>query len=217
MDSLIPSFKESIYDSSLKDVAVDVAEIGIDGILNLDILQQIPIVRLIIGTAKTAQNIRDRNALKQTVAFLKALRKKDISQEKLNKHKEKLDVDATFAEEELGRVLTILDSTLDVEKSKLLAGIYRAYIEGLLDWGQFCELSDVTNRLFISDIQLLREINLKHVGDTTQCDTYRADRLAALGLVSLSMKSMYAVSGSTRTDSFLKTTPLGALFCQVTE
>lgn len=67
--------------------------------------------------------MKKANSLDRGFTFLEALQKKDISQEKLNKHREKLDADATFAEEELGRVLTILNSTLDVGKSKLLAGI----------------------------------------------------------------------------------------------
>ena len=217
MELLIPSFKKSIFDPSLKDAVVDMAEIGLDRVLDNDILQAIPVLRTLVGIGKAYQSIRDRNAMKQTATFIMALREQNIPQNKLDEHKRKLDFDPTFAEEELGRVLVILDATHDIEKSKLLAKIYRAYIENLFDWDRFCELSDLVSRLFVSDISLLRAINEGRVSDTTQCEAYRAERLSAVGLVSLVTKTVLVASNAKQShaDSFLKVTPLGVLFCRV--
>lgn len=197
---------------------MDVIDLGIDGILENEILQQIPLVRLCVAAAKTGLNIRDRNAIRNTYTFIVTLNDGSIDLEKIDKHKAKLDSNRSFAEEELGRVLVILDSILDSEKSKLLARLYRAYVEETIDWDQFCELSEAMERIFLADIKLLKEINEGAVVDTTQCDAYRADRLAAMGLVSLSMKSMMATSdpGASRLYNFVAVTSFGNLFCELT-
>ncbi|WP_217969334.1 hypothetical protein [Adlercreutzia caecimuris] len=218
MDPVIRPFKQSIFDSSVKELGMDALDLGIDSILENEVLRQIPLVRLFVAAAETGLNIRDRNAIRNTYAFIVTLNDGSIDSEKVDRHKAKLDSDRSFAEEELGRVLVILDSILDVEKSKLLARLYRAYVEEAVDWDQFCELSEAMGRIFLADIKLLRDINEGAVTDTTQCDAYRADRLAAMGLVSLSVKSMVAVPGSDalRMRNFVAATSFGSLFCKLT-
>lgn len=74
-----------------------------------------------------------------------------------------LSSDSKYAEEELGRVLIVLNSNIDVKKSELLAKFYHAYVEEKIDWDTFCELSDVTTRLFITDIHLLYAVYNKTI------------------------------------------------------
>lgn len=78
----------------------------------------------------------------------------------------------------------------------------------------FCELSEVTSRMFISDIKLLFSVYNKQVSDTSQCPVYQADRLIALGLLDSAMKSMIigGISGS-HTQRYIQTNQLGNTFC----
>ena len=117
----------------------------------------------------------------------------------------------------MGRVIILLNSNIDIKKSELLAKFYRAYVNEEINWATFCELSDITSRLFISDLQLLYEINAGHITDTTQCPAYKADRLISLVLLNYSMKSI--IQGTTRgskTDRFIRINELGNLFCSIT-
>ena len=122
-----------------------------------------------------------------------------------------------FAEEELGRVIILLNSNVEIKKSELLAMFYRSYINEEIDWSTFCEFSDITSRLFISDLQLLYEIYRGNISDTSQCPVYKADRLIALGLLDSAMKSMSigSVSGS-QTQRYIQTNNLGKQFCSIT-
>ena len=66
MDKIIPSFCESLFDGS-SDTIKDLCEFGIDSILDDGVFKEFPIVNLLIGIKNTAQNIHDRNLLKQTL------------------------------------------------------------------------------------------------------------------------------------------------------
>src|SRR5699024_5263930 len=133
-------------DPTLSDACIDMAELGIDSLLDEGVFKSIPIVSVLVGSGKTAQ--------------------------KIEKYKNHLDSNPKYAEEELGRVIILLNSNVDLKKSELLAKFYRSYINGDIDWSTFCELSDITSRLFISDLHLLFEVSKGRISDTSQCQTY---------------------------------------------
>ena len=214
MDKLIPPLKQTIFGPNAGEIAADLLEVGIDSVFDEGLLRDVPIVGIIVGAAKVVQSVRDRNLLSQTLEFIKALQEQSLSEYELDRHRRKLDADPEYAEEELGRVLVILDATLDREKSRLLAGLYAALVRGRIDWDKFCELTDVVNRMFMADFPVLRAVAAGEVQDTTQCgDAYRADRVSSLGLVSLSPKSILA----NRMDNYLRLTALGRQLCELTE
>ena len=216
MDKLVPAFETTLFDPTLSDMCVEMAELGIDSLLDEGLFKSVPVVGLLVGAAKTAQNIHDRNLLKQTVKFINTFNSKALSQSQKEKYKAHLHSDSKFAEEELGRVLILLNSNVDIKKSELLAKFYHAYVEEKITWDFFCELSDVTTRMFITDIQLLYTVYNKQVTDTTQCEVYRADRLIALGLLDSAMKSMTIGSHTgSQTQRYIQTNKFGATFCEL--
>lgn len=216
MDKIVPAFETTLFDSTLSDACVDIAELGIDSLLDDGVFKSIPIVSTLVGFGKTAQNIHDRNLLKQTIKFINTFNEKSISSKKVEKYKNRLDSNSKYAEKELGRVIILLNSNVDLKKSELLAKFYRSYVNEDIDWSIFCELSDITSRLFISDLHLLFEVYKKKISDTSQCQTYQADRLIALGLLDSAMKSMSigSVSGS-QTQRYIQVNNLGKLFCEI--
>ena len=216
MDKLVPAFETTLFDPTLSDACSDMAELGIDSLLDDGVFKSIPVVSLLIGVGKTAQNIHDRNLLKQTIKFINTFNEKSISQEKINKYRKKIQSKPNYAEEELGRVIILLNSNVELKKSELLGKFYRAYVDETIDWDTFCELSDITSRLFVSDLQLLYDIYHLQVSDTSQCPVYKADRLIALGLLDSATKSM-TISSSTgsQTQRYIQTNALGKLYCQL--
>lgn len=219
MDKLIPVFEKSLFDSNLTDLAKDSVEFGIDSVLDDGILKDIPIVSTVVGVAKTAQNIYDRNLLRQTITFIVEFNSGKIDPEKLQKYRQKINRDPKYAEKELSRVLINLNGNIDLKKSKILAKFYQAYIEEKINWDQFCELSDVVSRIFIADLQLLYKIFGHEVSNTTQCEEYQVDRLVALGLLKTSgriSEEENASGGATlniTNDRNLDCSNLGSTFC----
>lgn len=216
MDKLIPAFETTLFDPTLSGMCTEMAELGIDSLLDEGIFKSVPVVGLLVGVAKTAQNIHDRNLLIQTVKFINTFNSKRLSESQKKKYKEHLDADPRFAEEELGRVLILLNSNVDVKKSELLAKFYHAYVEEKVTWELFCELSEVIMRVFITDIELLYAIYNKEVSDTTQCEAYRAERLIALGLLDSAVKSvMIGNQRGNQTHRYLQTNTFGDIFCEL--
>lgn len=218
MDKIVPAFKNTLFDSTLSDACTDMAKLGIDSLLDDGLFKSIPIVSVLVGIGKTAQNLHDRNLLKQTVKFINTFNERSVAPDKLEKYKERLCNNPKFAEEELGRVLIILNSNVDLKKSEILARFFRAYMEQKIDWNTFCELSEVTSRMFISDIELLFSVHNRQISDTSQCRVYQADRLIALGLLNSAMKSMIvgSINGSV-TQRYIQTNELGNAFCTLSE
>lgn len=85
MDKLVPAFETTLFDPTLSDACSEMAELGIDSLLDESIYKSIPVVSLLVGIGKTAQNIHDRNLLKQTIKFINTFNEKSISPEKIKK------------------------------------------------------------------------------------------------------------------------------------
>lgn len=215
MDKVVPAFEASLLEPTFSPI-LDCVELGIDSVLDNEALKSIPMVNLVIGIGRAGQNIHDRNLLKQTLNFIKTFNENQINNEKLEKYKQKINERPKYAEEELGRVLIILNSTVEVKKSQLLAKAFKAYVEECLDWEVFCEISEVITRLFISDLGLLNKIYKSEVKDTSQCLRYQADRLISLGLIDSATKSiMIGDFNNSQTDKYLSINDFGRVFCSL--
>lgn len=210
MDKLLPKFSDSIFDKDIADECANLAGLSIDTVLDIATNTPIPIVSLLVGMGKIAQNIYDRNLLRQTIRFIASFNNGTLSEEKLQKHRRQLEKDSHRFEDELGRIVTILNSIIDTEKSEILAKLYRAYINEEIKWELFCELSDILSRMIISDIDFLLETK-KQSFEEKGTHNYRVERLRSLGLVNSSVKDIYPGSAS----YYISTNELGNRFCDI--
>ncbi|MBQ6996303.1 MAG: hypothetical protein IJN64_17730 [Lachnospiraceae bacterium] len=179
---LVPSFRESVFNSSVKDISMDLTELGIDTVLDDGVLSELPIAKTVLAVCKTGVAIRERNLVKQTVAFIQGFNAGNISEEIMKKYREKLEKNAEFAEDELGRVLILLDANVDKTKSVILGCLYNTYVKGGISWEKFCEYSEANRRMFVSDYTLLIKLRNYNLNLTNQ-DKYKIGRLVALGMV----------------------------------
>lgn len=215
MKELVPSFRNSLFNSELSDIGIDIAEYGIDSLFENDIVLAIPIVKSVAAIGSFVFDLRAKNALRQTLQFIKTFNSQAISDKKYQEYKTKINNDSKFAEKELGRVLILLDRNIDIEKSALLACIYKAYVNGEINWERYQELSEVNSRLILSDVKLLFDIEAGVVNKSDQCESYRIDRLLSLGLVSSSPLKIYP--GAIPRLSEVKVSTIGFLYCKHTK
>lgn len=215
MNEIVPEFNDSlVIDSS--DIMGDYLELGIDSILENDSLKEIPIIKTFLSVGKIAKNIRERNLIKNLVIFLNELNSGNIDKEKLNRHKEELRQDHKKAEKELGRVLIILEQTIDNIKSSILGKLYKAYINQEIDWNLFVEFSEITNRLYVNDLSILLLIYNNQLGDTSnRSDLYRIERLNSLGVVGLAPKAIFIGTNASRQDSYITLNQIGKIYSNI--
>lgn len=194
MNEIVPEFNDSlVIDSS--DIVGDYLELGIDSILENDILKEIPIIKTFIGIGKITKSIRERNLMKNLVIFINELNSGKIDRKKLKKHKEELRQNPKKAEKELGRILIILEQTIDNIKSSILGKLYKEYINQEIDWDMFVEFSEMTNRLFVFDINILKVMWTKEYNTyiEQQDDNFRIERMYSLGIIGNIFPSMNGI------------------------
>lgn len=194
----------------------DYLELGIDSILDNDSLKEIPIIKTFIGVGKITKSIRKRNLMKNLVIFINELNSGNIDKEKLKKHKEELNQNPKKAEKELGRILIILEQTIDNLKSSILGKLYKAYINQEIDWDLFVEFSEITNRLYINDLSILSLIFKNQLSDTSnRSDLYRIERLNSLGVVGLAPKAIFIGTNASRQDSYITLNQIGKIYSNI--
>ena len=131
-------------------------------------------------------------------------------------------------QDELGRILIILNRNIDIKKSKILAKLYTAYLDIEYDWGIFCELSDITDKLFLSDINCLEEVYNNDGVKEGDKITHNHDRLISIGLLandqrggglSYNVIKVGNLSGNREVNeekqTLIKITNIGRIFCNV--
>lgn len=191
MDKLTRDFANSLIISA-EDGIKDCIELGIDSFIEDGVLKEFPIVNTIVSGLKFAKNIYDRNLLKQTLTFIAELNNGTISKDKLIAYQATILNNPKKCEEELGRILIYLNSFMDKEKSIMLSKLFKAYVNQIINWNEFCEYSEIVNRLFIQDIPVLKEVFIDNKDIIDDFDNkYRIDRIASIGLVNLNSSSRY--------------------------
>lgn len=215
MNEIIPEFNDSLIINST-DIIGDYLELGIDSILENEILKEIPIFKSLLSVGKISKNIRERNCLKNLAIFINELNSGNIDAEKLRLHQEELKRNSKKAEKELGRVLIILDQTIDNIKASILGKLYKAYINQVIDWDMFIEFSEITNRLYINDLKILALIYNGNMNDTSnRTDLYRVERLNSLGVIGLAPKSIVIGTGHSRQDSYITLNKIGKKYSDI--
>ena len=219
MPDLIPSLKNTLFAPAF-EISKDFLEIGLDSLLEDPILTEVPIVNTLASLCKVGYNLRERNLINQLIRFIYAFNNGTISPGDLEKHRLELDGNPKKAEQELSRILLILDSTIDIEQSEVLGRFYRAYINGLISWSLFFELSEANRRIFTCDYTLLQHIFIKDSLQLHASELYQTDRLISLGLVQR-MRPDELVSAELAAalhyGKVLFLSPLGKSFCKLAE
>lgn len=206
MNEIIPEFQKSLF-FGMADSIPDIAEFGIDSILGEGILKEFPFISALIGVKNIAQNLYDRNLLRQTLTFVKELNSGQLDDKKKEKYRKKIEDNPKKAEAELGRVLIILNQTIELDKSKILASIFRAYINEKIDWEMFCELSEITRMFFVGDMYDLEIIYQNRTKDYRYF-SHGLRRIISLGLVETDTKLISTEDGP-ETYEEIKLTGIG--------
>lgn len=211
MNSLTEDLGKSLI-KNIVPVSVDFLENEIDTLISNDTFRSIPILNSICGVIRVGKDLRERNLLKQTSVFLAEFNSGTIDEEKLQKYKEKLKYDKEKASE-LERVLLILNNNIDVEKSKFLAKLFAAYVNGRITWDEFCEFADITNRFYMEDYRILKMFwDNKSAPDMKAGDEFRAERIYSAGIVGINPA---AVGNGVHVIHGRKLNRLGKTYCDI--
>ena len=146
------SFEDTIKDSDLQKVTIDLAETITDSLLNNGLLREIPIIGTIVGLTKASFNISERLFIKKIMYFLSEIRNINVEErnrlisEIENSDKQRIKVGE--------KLLYILDKCDDHITAKYLAIAFTAFLHKELTYSEFLRCSNVIQKLFIYDLEL---------------------------------------------------------------
>lgn len=180
--------KKSLVASLVKSIGVEASgiageflEIGIDSLCDEGLLRDIPFVSTVASVFHIGQTIRDRHSILKLAAFIEEINHSIINEDELEKYKTKIETDEKIRNNELSHLLILIDRYVGIDRPRMLAKLYLAYLRNDLQWAELVSYAEVVDRLLPNDCKLLTESDAKGV-DYHEVDSGYL-RLSALGLM----------------------------------
>lgn len=179
--SLVTSFENSISEEVF-GCATELAEVGLDAIMDDGLLKEIPFVSTAISIYKIGQSLKERHYIKKLAVFLDEINKGSADEEQRKKYRLKCAANQEFRNKELEYVLVLIDRYISLDKPRMLGKLYLAYLDETITWNEFTMYAEVIDRFLLLDCRNLtseaEKITVFHpgAGDSVQ-------RLVALGLL----------------------------------
>ncbi len=150
LKKFINSLEKTIKDSDLHNVTIGLSETLIDSLIDDGICKDIPIIGSILGVGKVALGVRERFFFKKIIYFISEL--KDIPKSKRHEMVDKIDISQKYRIKVGEKLLYILEKCEDHEKSKIIAYLFSAFLEGILTYGEFLRSVNVTEKILTEDL-----------------------------------------------------------------
>lgn len=223
MDIIKTAFNETedfvnthIFDSEIKE-KIDELKIALDDFKEEPIVQGIldvlPVFEYLIPVFRTGVAVKDRFYLKKIVRFVKAIQDGTISEEDINKHRK------TFEKgkggKEIETILLVLERFNDELKAEYLGKFYLAFLKGIIIWDEFCELTEVTDRMIMVDYEVLTRIYKEGPETDINKVNYKYDRLVSLGLFKNLQRAGGIVIKTEKDNKYVALTDLGRMYCDI--
>jgi hypothetical protein len=155
-ENLGDSLLVSITKAGAGDIASDVAEIALDSILEVGLLETIPVFGWLIKGYNVFGAIRDRTFLKKIANFLNGT--EDISVLDKEQFLEKIKADPVLSRKVGESLVLLLERHEDFEKSYILGKLFSRYVRGKIEYEVFLRVAKAIEIAFIGDIRNLEKI-----------------------------------------------------------
>lgn len=129
------------------DLTIDYSEIGIDGFFDDNLLKEIPIIKTLTSAIKLGIAVKHKFFIKKFMVFLKEFHTSTITEEKLEKFKNKFKEDKTYKEKIMDQLMLIIEDVDSVNKTKIISHLFSAHLELKYNWERFITLSNCVKNL----------------------------------------------------------------------
>ncbi len=181
-DLFVEKFEESLFDDSAKKITSEITELGFNVLIETGVVKAIPFANILLSGVNFAKDIYARHLLKNTLYFLQHLNDGSITKKEREKFLNKFSKESSI-EEELERILLLLHRATDYKKSIIYAKLLKALAKDNINWREYHEMMEITDRIFINDLNMLRLIFMSDGFTDENLITYQIGRLESLGLV----------------------------------
>lgn len=153
-EKLAPSLTETLALESLKDLAGEYAQLDIEEVFNLPVLEHVPVIRTVYGLCRAGASIRDRQFAKKLLRFLSGLA--DVPAEERRQMVDRLERDPTYGRRVGEHLIDILER-LDAHRKPIMVGkVFAAFAQDRISALVLQRLVLAIERLPIAEIASVR-------------------------------------------------------------
>lgn len=182
----------TVASAALADVVFDAAEVALDENLADGVLKELPIVSIIVKLVHAGQSISEALFVRKLLRFLTELQDVPTQERKklLEKYPDSSDEQKTLGE----NLLLALERLDDVQKPRILARFFTAYIRSEIDYMTFTRLARSLERF---NLTLLPNLRWFYTREEPQVSTPEEviHELSLAGLATVSLKESGTLGG----------------------
>lgn len=162
------SFSKTISNSQLPDAFLDVGESTIDNLTDNPLIQQIPIVKTVLGLMQTGANIQDRLFLKKILTFLQGI--EAIPEHERQKTISEIDLSEKYQVKVGEKLLYILDTCDDHTNAKNVSRLFAALLKKQISYSQYVGAAQIIARISQSELDQFLESYKYHYLDSSSAN-----------------------------------------------
>lgn len=145
------SLSETIKNSDLQKVSINLTETALDSIMDEGLLKDIPILGTLVGLGKTASDIRNLLFLKKVIHFLSKL--KDIPTSKRQLMIDRIDNDSKYKVKVGEQLNYIIDKCNDHIYAEYLGQFFIAFLNEKISYSDFLKGGSIIQNIFLDDLE----------------------------------------------------------------
>lgn len=146
------TFDDSIRRSTLPDAVTDIAELGVDSLIDNELMKQIPVVKTFVGIIQAGVNIHDKLFLKKILSFLQDI--DSIDAKERERIIASIDASKKYRIKVGEKLLYIIDSCDDYESAQLVAKLFKAVLTESITYDDYIEAASIIVRLSNRELEL---------------------------------------------------------------
>ncbi|MBR1432886.1 hypothetical protein [Ruminococcus sp.] len=148
-NSIVESFSASIVNNAV-DMGSELAEVGLDSILEDGTLKDIPFISTAISVYKIGTTIKESHYIKKLARFIDAFNK-GIDDADMRERIKSRFLEEKKGKKELEYILLIIDRFIEEEKAVMLGKLYLSYLNRQINWEEFTLFSEMVDRFLPND------------------------------------------------------------------
>lgn len=180
-NSLAIAFSDTLSADVVECVS-EFAEIGLDAIMEEGVLKEIPFVSTAISVYKIGKSIKERHNIQKLASFLDEINRGIVTEEKREEYQQKFRRNEKFRNQEMEYIIVLIDRYISLDKPRMLAKLYLAYLDGVIIWEELLMYAEVIDRFLLLDARTLLSESEKHIVHRN-IGGESISRLVALGLM----------------------------------
>lgn len=157
-----------------------ILEVGLDSIFEDGLLKDVPLLSTAASLYKIGHSVKERHYIKKLAKFIQALNDGLVGDAQVKVFRDRILHDQKKTKKELEYILILVDRYISYGKSTIIAKLYLSYLECKLNWEEFSMYSEVTDQLFIKDLDFLRKKGNQIIPEES---SDAALRLTSMGLL----------------------------------